>query len=142
MGLSTRTDTDTSNRTIGTLRKNVVVMVCVLTLVTLSLISKFFRTSLLAQLDSFLATSAKIITNEIAPKGLLLLSYPQKMPLPAGRPAKSPGYRAFWLVASIKKNVAITVIPKVMCSSIRHSLSMFECGGTSRCSEARKKWKD
>jgi hypothetical protein len=260
MGLSTRVDTDTSNRVFGTLGTNVVVMVCVLTSVTLSLISSFFSTSLV-QLGSFSAPSANIIANETAPKGmslvdsslaqldsslstnakvslpglknmdtgtvlqntrafsfvpndpaarlsnlsqssngntsittsnqvsvaemfqstsaptnvpndyrvvnvnplitdsddgddddfhhgnktaiaakkdLLLLSYPQKIPLPAGRLAKSREYRAYWLVASIKKNVAVTIIPKVMCTSIRHSLSMFDCGDTSRCSEARK----
>jgi hypothetical protein len=75
-----------------------------------------------------------------AKKELLLLSsyYPKKILLPAGRRAKSSGYRDKWLTASFKKNVALTYIPKVMCSSIRDALNMFECGGTSRCSEARK----
>jgi hypothetical protein len=80
-------------------------------------------------------------TATAAKNDLLLLPYPQKILLSEGRPAKSPGYRDYWLVASMKKNVALTIIPKVMCSSIRHSLSMFECGGTSRCSEARKNGK-
>jgi hypothetical protein len=72
MGLSTRMDTDTSNRSFGTLRNYVVVMVCVLTLVTLSLISNFFSISL-TQLDSFSAPSAKLIANETTSKGMPLV---------------------------------------------------------------------
>jgi hypothetical protein len=67
----------------------------------------------------------------------LLSSYPRKLSLPAGTSARRPGYNDLWLVASIKKNVAVTIIPKVMCSSIRHQMSLIECGARTRCSEAR-----
>ena len=48
-------------------------------------------------------------------------------------------YNPLWLVVSKKRRLAITIIPKVMCSSIRVALSTIECGDPKRrCAEARR----
>jgi Sulfotransferase family len=59
------------------------------------------------------------------------------------RPSHQPlvkSYDSYWLVASKTKQVAVTVIPKVMCSSIRSVMNGIECRDTEnkRCAEARQ----
>jgi hypothetical protein len=46
-------------------------------------------------------------------------------------------YDDFWLVASPQRQVAVTIIPKVMCTSIRSAMNAIECQGRDRCAEAR-----
>ena len=54
------------------------------------------------------------------------------------------GYDDWWLVASPQREVMVTIIPKVMCSSIRTAMNEIECHRNStknynpRCAEARK----
>ena len=53
-------------------------------------------------------------------------------------PATGPRYKDYWLVVSQKLQLAITIVPKVMCSSIRNALNTLECGpGNGRCAEVR-----
>jgi len=49
-------------------------------------------------------------------------------------------YNPFWLVVSPKRKVAITIIPKVMCSTIRKVINydVEECASGTRCAEARR----
>jgi len=52
-------------------------------------------------------------------------------------------YRPFWLLVSQKRRLAVTFVPKVMCSSIRSALHKLECKDDIqrtkfRCAEARK----
>jgi hypothetical protein len=57
----------------------------------------------------------------------------------ANQPTVSPLYDPQWLVASKTKEVAVTIIPKVMCSSIRSVINGMECNDReSRCAECRK----
>ena len=51
-----------------------------------------------------------------------------------------PSYDPFWLVVSTKLNLAVTIVPKVMCSSIRGILDGVECHNVTnkRCAEARQ----
>lgn len=47
-------------------------------------------------------------------------------------------YDPYWLVASKSTQVAVTIIPKVMCSSIRSVMNNIECNNPNdRCAEAR-----
>jgi Sulfotransferase family len=49
-------------------------------------------------------------------------------------------YDPFWRVVSPKLNLAVTIIPKVMCSSIRAALDTIECGSLrNRCAEDSKR---
>ena len=50
----------------------------------------------------------------------------------------STTYDPFWLAVSKTRNVAVTWIPKVMCTSIRKAMSYLECGVCRRCAEARR----
>jgi len=77
---------------------------------------------------------------------------PRRYPIPLGHPIRSPDYNPFWLVASKTEQVAVTIIPKVMCSSIRCALNTIECADRPgmtpellcdaqrgpRCAEARR----
>ncbi|KAL3924868.1 MAG: hypothetical protein SGILL_000777 [Bacillariaceae sp.] len=52
-------------------------------------------------------------------------------------------YDNYWLVASSQREVLVTIIPKVMCSSIRTAMNAIECDPDSpkynnRCAEARE----
>lgn len=52
-------------------------------------------------------------------------------------------YDDYWLVASPQREVMVTIIPKVMCSSIRSAMNKIECSNpaspkyNNRCAEAR-----
>eukprot|EP00544_Gedaniella_sp_CCMP2646_P000414 CAMPEP_0202510266 /NCGR_PEP_ID=MMETSP1361-20130828/53204_1 /ASSEMBLY_ACC=CAM_ASM_000849 /TAXON_ID=210615 /ORGANISM="Staurosira complex sp., Strain CCMP2646" /LENGTH=647 /DNA_ID=CAMNT_0049144525 /DNA_START=92 /DNA_END=2034 /DNA_ORIENTATION=+ len=51
--------------------------------------------------------------------------------------ARGPKYNDFWLLISRRLRLAVTIVPKVMCSSIRTALNRLECGtnnNTALCS--------
>jgi len=58
-----------------------------------------------------------------------------------GSPAKLPDYNIWWLLVSKKRNLMVTFIPKVMCTSIRTAISLVECHGTKNpnCHEGRSR---
>ena len=59
--------------------------------------------------------------------------------LPPGRRARDHTHNPYWLVASAKMHLAVTIIPKVMSSSIRAALNTIECGNSSiRCAETKR----
>jgi hypothetical protein len=50
----------------------------------------------------------------------------------------TPQYKPYWLVISKHLNLAVTIVPKVMCSSIRTVLNTLECSNPQdRCAEVR-----
>jgi hypothetical protein len=54
-------------------------------------------------------------------------------------PEKGPNYKDFWLLVSRSLRLAVTIVPKVMCSSIRTAFNRLECGtDNTRCAEARR----
>ncbi|KAG7369750.1 sulfotransferase family protein [Nitzschia inconspicua] len=64
-------------------------------------------------------------------------------PITNKRPISDPVaklYYRYWLLASKSKQVAITIIPKVMCTSIRAVMNGIECSTTDnpRCAEGRR----
>jgi hypothetical protein len=59
--------------------------------------------------------------------------------LPPWRRARDHTHNPYWLVASAKMHLAVTVIPKVMSSSVRTTLNTIECGNSSlRCAETKR----
>jgi hypothetical protein len=54
--------------------------------------------------------------------------------------ARGPKYNDFWLLISRRLRLAVTIVPKVMCSSIRTAFNRLECGtnNNTRCAEVRK----
>jgi hypothetical protein len=56
------------------------------------------------------------------------------------RNCKRTKYNDFWLLISQRLQLAITIVPKVMCSSIRTAFNCLECGTNNnmRCAEVRK----
>lgn len=48
-------------------------------------------------------------------------------------------YNPFWLIVSKKRKLAITFVPKVMCSSLREAFDSLECPSPdTKCAEARR----
>ena len=49
-------------------------------------------------------------------------------------------FNFFWMVVSWKKKLAVNVVPKVMCTSIRLAINTMECADSQdlRCAEARR----
>jgi hypothetical protein len=58
--------------------------------------------------------------------------------LSKSKTAKSSQYKAYWLVISKHLKLAVTIVPKVMCSSIRRVFNTLECSSPQdRCAEVR-----
>lgn len=64
--------------------------------------------------------------------------YAAKM-LSKSKVAVGPKYKDFWLVISTSLKLAVTIVPKVMCSSVRAAFNTRECSGVpeKRCAEVR-----
>lgn len=53
--------------------------------------------------------------------------YPRLYKKPANRPLKGPNYNPYWLLVSKAHGLAITFVPKVMCSSLRAAITTANC---------------
>jgi hypothetical protein len=96
------------------------------------------------QYQTRLAMNEAVTSLRVAPPSskngtVVVTTTPPQWPRPPGYPVKSLDYDPHWLLISKTKNVAITYVPKVMCSSLKFAFNTLEsCANRMKgCAEER-----